>query len=82
MMLQLKVTELGLDDSGQLKQINRVPGENDVRACVYTVCVVYACYVLWLCDNGKLYISVIHYKIIFIISIKQIFWFITNFSVY
>lgn len=31
------MTELGLDDSGQLHKINRVPGENDVRfyACVH-----------------------------------------------
>ena len=37
MSLQLKVIELGLDDSGQLQKINRVPGENDVRKIiVYT----------------------------------------------
>ncbi len=52
MMLQLKVTELGLDDSSQLQQINRVAGENDVR-CTYVVClrICYRFPILFACQG-------------------------------
>lgn len=57
MMSQLKVTELGLDDSGQLQQINRVAGENDVRSVYVHICRTFPCMLWIICISRILFVD-------------------------